>query len=128
MLGVNPETVCYIIDKAHEFHAKEEVVVPEMPNESTDDWALQVLADHLEDPTFVELKDTINSLDPEQQCNLVALMWLGRGDFSEDEWESALSEARGEWTRHTAEYLIGTPLVADFLEEGLSMLGYSCEE
>lgn len=128
MLGVNPETVCYIIDKAHEFHAKEEVVIPEMPNESTDDWALQVLADHLEDPTFVELKDTINSLDPEQQCNLVALMWLGRGDFSEDEWESALSEARGEWTRHTAEYLIGTPLVADFLEEGLSMLGYSCEE
>ena len=128
MLGVNPETVCYIIDKAHEFHAKEEVVIPETPNESSDDWALQVLADHAEDPTLLELKDTIGSLDPEQQCNLVALMWLGRGDFAEEEWAAALAEARGEWTPHTAEYLIGTPLVADFLEEGLSMLGYSCGE
>jgi len=128
MIGVNPETVCYIIDKAHEFHAKEEVVIPETPNESSDDWALQVLADHAEDPTFIELKGTIGNMDPEQQCNLVALMWLGRGDFSEDEWEAALAEARSEWTRHTAEYVIGTPLVADFLEEGLSMLGYSCEE
>ena len=128
MLGVNPQTVCYIIGKAHEFHAKEEVVIPETPNESADDWALQVLADHVDDPTYNELKDAIDSMDSEQQCNLVALMWVGRGDFSEQEWEAALEEARDNWTRHTAEYLIGTPLVADYLEEALSMLGYSCEE
>ena len=29
---------------------------------------------------------------------------------------------------HTADYLLGTPLRADFLEEGLSQFGRSCEE
>ncbi|MGA9084443.1 MAG: DUF3775 domain-containing protein [Pseudolabrys sp.] len=28
----------------------------------------------------------------------------------------------------TATYLLGMPLLGDFLEEGLSLLGYSCEE
>ncbi len=37
-------------------------------------------------------------------------------------------EAARAHNDRTAEYLIGTPLVGDFLEEGLSKLGYSCEE
>jgi hypothetical protein len=57
----------------------------------------------------------------------VALMWLGRGDYDLEEWEDALEQARESWSAHTAEYLIATPLVADYLEEGLSMHGYSCE-
>ena len=55
-------------------------------------------------------------------------MWLGRGDFGVEEWESALQQAREAWTPRTADYLIGTPLVADYLEEGLSELGYSCSD
>jgi hypothetical protein len=37
-------------------------------------------------------------------------------------------EAAQAHNERTADYLLGTPLVGDFLEEGLSMLGYSCEE
>ncbi len=128
MLEINPETVCFIISKAHEFHAKEQVVIPEEPNNPGDDWGLQVLADHVDDPTFQEIKDTIEDLDQDQQIQLVALMWIGRGDFSGDEWDTAVAEAEQSWTRRTAEYLIGTPLVADYLEEGLAELGYGCEE
>ncbi|MFQ5487162.1 MAG: DUF3775 domain-containing protein [Gammaproteobacteria bacterium] len=128
MLELNPEIVCFIIDKAHEFHAKEQVVIPEEPINPSDDWALQVLADHEDDPTYLELKTTIDDLEPDQQEALVALMWLGRGDYEVDEWEAALRTAHESHNERTAEYLIATPLLADYLAEGLSLLGYSCEE
>jgi hypothetical protein len=86
MLEVNPEIVCFIIIKAREFHAKEEVVIPEEPSAPGDDWALQVLADHSDDLTYLELSSTIDDLEPGQQASLVALMWLGRGDYDADEW------------------------------------------
>jgi Protein of unknown function (DUF3775) len=128
MLDLSLDKVCFIVLKAREFHAKEEVVIPEEPSSPTDDWALQILADHRGDPSYQELKYLIDSMDEEEQVNLVALMWLGRGDYSADEWEEALSEARNRLSSHTAEYIIGTPLIADYLEEGLSAFGYSCEE
>jgi len=128
MLGISPDKVCFIIQKAREFHAKEEVVIPEEPSSPTDDWALQVLADHANDPCYQEMKYLIEAMDEEEQVNLVALLWLGRGDYSADEWAAALSEARSNLSNHTAEYVIGTPLVADYLEEGLYELGYTCEE
>lgn len=128
MLDINPETVCFIIAKAHEFHAKEEVVIPDTPLSPGDDWALQILADHDDDPTLQELQSVIDDLDPDQQVQLVALMWLGRGDFDIEEWNTALAEARSNRNARTASYLLGTPLVADYLQEGLSLHGYSCDD
>lgn len=128
MLELNPEIVCLIIARAREFHAKEQVVLPEEPFNAGDDWALQTLADHLDDMTYREVIDAIENLEPDQQASLVALMWLGRGDFEPDEWDGALEQALDQATDRTAEYLLATPLVADFLEEGLDLLGYSCEE
>lgn len=128
MLEMNPEIVCLIITRAREFHAKEQVVLPEEPFNPGDDWALQTLADHLDDLTYREVIDAIDNLEPDQQASLVALMWLGRGDFDVEEWDAALTQAQEQANDRTAEYLLATPLVADFLEEGLDLLGYSCEE
>ena len=128
MLELNPETVCFLISKAKEFHAKEEVVIPDEPFSPSEDWARQVLADHEGDLTFQEFKASVDDLEPDQQVAVVALMWLGRGDYDEDQWEAACIDAKSEWTPRTAEYLMATPLVADYLDEGLSLLGYSCDE
>ncbi|MFN2348234.1 MAG: DUF3775 domain-containing protein [Thioalkalivibrio sp.] len=128
MLEMNPDIVCAVIERAREFHAKEAVVIPEEPGSPADDWAMQVLADHVDDMTYMDLKTQLEDLDPEQQVTLVAIMWLGRGDFEADEWDTAVEEAKDNWTPHMADYLIATPLVADYLTEGLDMLGYSCEE
>lgn len=125
---INPETVCRILTGIREFQAKEEVVLPEVTGSANDDWALQVLADHGDDLTYDETRTAIDDLEPDQQTALVALMWLGRGDFLEAEWEDALAMAEESWNPRTAEYLLATPLAADYLEEGLSLLGYSCEE
>lgn len=128
MLELNPETVCLIIARAREFHAKEQVVLPDEPFNPGDDWALQTLADHLDDLTYREVIDAIEDLEPDQQAQLVALMWLGRGDFDVEEWDAAVVQALEQANDRTAEYLLATPLVADFLEEGLDLLGYACDQ
>jgi len=64
MLDTRLETLCYIIAKAREFQAKEEVVIPETPSSPSDDWALQVLADHVDDMTLQEIRSTVEDLDP----------------------------------------------------------------
>ncbi|KPK40333.1 MAG: hypothetical protein AMJ69_02555 [Gammaproteobacteria bacterium SG8_47] len=127
MLDVNPDTVCFLIAKAREFHAQEEVVIPDVPNSPAEDWGRQALAAHADDPTFQEFKSTIDDLEPDQQHNVVALLWIGRGDFDASEWNAALDEAREQWTSETAEYLMAHPFLADYLLEGLTLLGYDCE-
>ena len=127
MLNVNPDTVCFLISKARIFHSKEDVVMPDLPDSPSEDWALQALADHAEDTVFQEFKSTIEDLEPDQQQEVVALMWVGREEFDAEEWDAAVEEARAEWTETTAEYLIAHPQLADYLREGLDALGYTCE-
>ena len=81
-LELNPETVRYIINMAREFQVQEGATSIEDPISPSDDWAMQALADQEGDPTQDELKIAIQDLEPDQQVQLVALMWLGRGSFS----------------------------------------------
>jgi len=127
MLNLNPDTVCFLVARARVFHSKEEVVLPDPTDSPADDWGRQVLADHGDDAVFQEFKSTIEDLEPDQQQEVVALMWLGRGEFDAAEWEDAVEEARNSWTPSTAEYQIAHPQLADHLLEGLDLLGYSCE-
>ncbi len=130
MLNINPETVCFIISKARQFQAKEEVVITEVPYSSADDWALQILANHIDDPCVQEVKATVRDLEPDQQAELVALMWLGRDDYLLSEWDSATADAAESLTDITdpGAYLLAHPLVANYLLEGLIQHGVSCEE
>lgn len=128
MLSVHPDTICFIIAKAREFQAKEQVVIPETPSSPSDDWALQVLADHIDDLSLLEVKTTVQDLSPEQQAELVALMWLGRGDYDIEDWYTAIEDAQHAQSDNTAQYLLAHPYVSDYLEEGLIQHGYSCEE
>lgn len=120
-LDLSTEAVQFVIDKTHEFHERDDVILPEDTQGA--DLAPQDVLQFTEgfggDAFYQELTDMINDLDPDQQMALVALMWVGRGDFSLDEWDDALSQARESWTNHTAEYLVSTPLLADYLGEGL---------
>lgn len=118
-IELNRDTVQFLIDKAHEFHARDDVTFPEEPEVADEYWSSQVVADFGHDTYYQELKTTIDDLEPDQQMSLVALMWIGRGDFLISEWTDALQSAEQSWTDHTADYLIGTSLLADYLAEGL---------
>ncbi len=64
----------------------------------------------------------------DEQVDLVALMRLGRGDGTLADWDDLRNEAQLQHNAQTAAYLLGEPMVADYLEEGLSQLGLSCAD
>ena len=64
----------------------------------------------------------------DEQIDLVALMWLGRGDGDLDNWKDLRTEASRAHNNRTASYLIETPMLADYLDEALSQLGKSPED
>ncbi len=127
-LAISTEKVCFVIIKAREFDAKDETTEPDPGSNPSDDKDVSVLEEHADDPVVEELTSLISSLSEDEQIDLVALMWLGRDDYSVGDWPTVREEAARAHNDRTAEYLIGTPLLGDFLEEGLSKLGYSCEE
>jgi len=127
-LTISSEKVCFIIFKAREFDVKDEVTEPDPGSNPSDDKDVTVLEDHEDDPVLEELTSLIDSLSEDEQIDLVALAWLGRDDYSASDWPTVREEAARAHNERTAGYLLGMPLLGDFLQEGLSMLGYSCQE
>lgn len=127
-LHIPLDTLCSLIELAREFHAKEEVVFPEMPASPSDDWALQVLADHSDDYNVAEFNSIVNEMSERQRSELVGLMWVGRGDFSIEEWEDAVDEALGDFSIRAAAYVLAHPMLSDHLEEGMIAFDLSCED
>lgn len=127
-LTISPEKVCFIIVKAKEYDAKDETTEPDPGSNPSDDKDIAVLEEHADDPVVEELTSFINALSEDEQIDLVTLAWLGRDNYSASDWPAVREEAAQAHNDRTAEYLLGTPLLGDFLEEGLSMLGYSCED
>jgi hypothetical protein len=128
VLTISPEKVCFVIVKAKEFDVKDAVTEPDPGSNPSDDQEMAVLEDHEDDPAIEELTSLINALSEDEQIDLVALAWLGRGDYSAEDWPAVREEAARAHNENTAGYLLGMPLLGDFLEEGLSLLGRSCEE
>lgn len=128
MLHIPLDAICYIIAKTRELQAKEDVVIPDSPSSPTEDWALQVLADHSGDYTLAELAHYIGEMGQRQRAELIALMWVGRGDYTIDDWEQAVDDAIGDHSVRATPYLLSHPMVSDDLEEGLIAHGYSCED
>jgi hypothetical protein len=127
-LTISPEKVCFVIIKAREFDAKEEVEEPDPGSNPSDDKDVEILEDYPDDPVVEEITSFVNSLSVDEQVDLVTLMWLGRDDYTAADWDSVREEAASAHNNRTAEYLLGTPNLGDLLEEGLSMLGFSCED
>ncbi|MGO9006682.1 MAG: DUF3775 domain-containing protein [Beijerinckiaceae bacterium] len=127
-LTILPEKVCFFIIKAREFDVKDEVTESDPGSNPTDDKDVSILENHEDDPVVEELTSFINDLSEDEQIDLVALVWLGRDDYTVSDWPTVREEAARAHNQRTAQYLLGIPLLGDFLEEGLSMLGHSCEE
>ena len=94
-LNLSGATVCHLVELARHVHAQEAVTIPEDPGNPDDgDWPAQILADHRQDTALQEFHAVVEDLETDQQQERVALLWLGRGDYSEEEWDEALSLAR----------------------------------
>ena len=124
-LEISPTKVGYVIVKAREYAAK---VAAWDDSASSEHDAESILEAFSDDATLAELKGFIRDLNEDEQVALVALAWIGRGSFAPEELDEALKTARAERTNRTEEYLLGMPLLPDYLEEALDGLGYSVED
>ncbi len=123
-LGISAEKVRIVIAKARQFDAKEGDSDPDEGSNAADDGMADVLEDDPDnDEVRQELIAFINGLNEDEQINLVALAWLGRGTYDIEDWDEALDTARTEHNKRTAQYLLGLPLLGDYLADGLEAFG-----
>jgi len=119
----NLDNLEFIIAKAREYDVQVPAVDEDSGSNPGDDRDVDILDASLDNPTRKELFAAIRSLNEDQRIELLALMWVGRGDFSPEEWDEASDRHNGR----EAKYLIGTPLLGDYIEEGLVSLGIDVE-
>ncbi len=75
-----------------------------------------------------ELRAFIANLNEDEQAALTAVMWIGRETFDPAELDEAIETAKAEASAPTEDYLMGIPMLADYLEDGLNALGISMAE
>jgi hypothetical protein len=122
-LAISAEKVGFLIEKTREYDVKEGVSDPDSGSNGADDNMIDVLEDDGNDPVAREITGFINAMTEDEQIDLVALMRLGRGDGSVEEWDDLRREAADGYTGDTAGALLGEPLVSDYLAEGLEEFG-----
>jgi hypothetical protein len=127
-LAISPEKVCFIVLKVRHFDVKDAPTVSDEGSDPPDEEMRSVLEDRPDDPVRQELAAFISALNFDEQADLVTLMWMGRGDGTLDDWYELRDTACSEHSNRTARYLLGTPLLADFLAEGLAQFSLTCEE
>ena len=127
-LSISTEKLGFIVIKAREFDVKVDPVEPEPGSNPLDDDEREVLEDYADDPTYQELVDALESLNEDELVEVIALVWLGRGDYEPGDWSQAVADARDIRNERAVAYLVGTPNLGDELEEGLASLGLSVED
>ena len=131
-MDIAVETVCYVIHRAREVMADLDPLEDEPGHHAADDTMRDDPPEEdsgaVDNPEYDDLKAFIDSLNDDEQANLVALTWIGRGTYTADDWDEAVEVAHEEHPKRVARYLLTQPLLADELEEGLSELGFSCED
>lgn len=125
MLTINTDKVCFVIVKAREIESEDEGMEADASNE-TDDKFTSVLTEEAYETVRNEITSFIDAMDIDEQAELVALVWIGRGDFSAEELAAAVAEARSRREGSTSAYLLGIPLLASYLENGLGEFGETC--
>ena len=136
MIEVDVDKIAFIIAKSREFEAQDAVheevggdglATNEIQDETFQDTLASPADEESDDATLDEVKAWIRSINDDDQCQIVALAWIGRGDFTSDDWDEAVKAATDGHNDRTAEYLLGMPLLPDYLAEGLSQFGLAYE-
>lgn len=123
-LGISLESVAAIATAARAVQEGEESGA--LAREEEDEEGLDAEDDENMDEDA--LRAFIADLNEDEQASLIALAWIGRGDYTGEEFEEARNLARERNIRDTGDYLLGIDMLADMLEQGLDELGLSLED
>lgn len=124
-IALPAQKLAYIIEKAREFDAQVEEDDPDSGSNPSDDMEVAILEATPDNPTEDELAAALANLNDDELTELLALLWVGRGDYDRASWRDAVRQAREAKNRRIVRYLAGTPMLGDLIEEGLAELGVS---
>jgi hypothetical protein len=123
-LSIDPDYLRLLVVKVRSFMAKEETDLPDDASNFTDaEVPIAALQDEEGDLSREEVLEEIRGLSPRQQAELVALMWLGRGDAEPEEWGDLVASAIERREIPTETYLLDHPLLAEHWLDGMERLG-----
>ncbi|MBV9861974.1 MAG: DUF3775 domain-containing protein [Alphaproteobacteria bacterium] len=126
-LRISTEKVCAFIEAARELAGK---VPPTTGDRTTtgDDSKLVTIEDYPgEDDRRQQTVEFIAGLNVEEQVDLLALIFLGRGDYDIEEWEDALDAARTEIADRDPDYMIGDAALPEYLGDALNAFDRTCD-
>lgn len=127
-LGISLETVATVVDYARAIQVKEET---DLDHGETEDETSEasLLREDPQDTSEDALRAFISELNEDEQASLIALAWVGRGDYGPDDWDEAraLAAERNDG-RDAAEYLLHMDMLGDLLAEGVAAFGLSVED
>jgi hypothetical protein len=124
-IGVSSEKVCSLIETLREYAGRELPTGPEDVEEG-DDGPMELMEDRPDDPSLTEAADFIAGLSLDERVALQALLWLGRGDYTIDEWPAALAEARRRESTGDLDFALAIESTPGEFDDGLAAFGRSC--
>jgi Protein of unknown function (DUF3775) len=130
-LRISVEKVCALIEAARKLAGK----VPSTAGDRTttgDDSKLATIDEpegigEDQDARRRETIEFIAGLNVDEQTDLLALIWLGRGDYGIEEWDDALTEAEARIAARDPDYMIGDAALPEYLGDGLEAFGLTCD-
>src|SRR5574342_444411 len=122
-IEVSLDKLAQIVLLARAYDAQTSESDPDEASNASDDRLISVLETQADNPIGQELREAIESLSDDEQAVLVALTWIGRGDFEGDEFDKAISTALERRQGSTVDYLVGVPLLGDLVELGAAACG-----
>ena len=120
------DKVCELILRMREIDVKDGMTDPDSGSNPIDDGSTDVLTSSADDSTEEQVREFLEGLNDDERHDIVAIAWIGRGDFEPEDWAEARRTARERESLSTGDYLIGIQNVGDLLDEGLAALGRSC--
>jgi hypothetical protein len=127
-LSISSEKVCFLIVKAREFDVQDVDTELEDGANATDDRMIDVLEESSDNPVEQEIRVFVAEMDEGEKADLIGLLRLGRGDGTMEEWQAMRAEGMREHAGNVAAWLLGEPMLGDYLEEGLAQFGITCSE
>ncbi|CAA2102234.1 MULTISPECIES: DUF3775 domain-containing protein [Methylobacterium] len=126
-MDIAVDKVTEIILRVRALDVKEGATDPDSGSNPIDDGSTDVLTSGTDDATESEVRSMISGLNDDERANLLALLYVGRGDMEAEEWGEAVRFARereavGEGALHE---IMASPDAGDLLDEGLAALGIS---
>ena len=129
------ETLCRIVLRAREYEAQtpSDYDADEAADnvDDEDEGALSVLDDSINDSVEEELRSIMEDLGEDQLIEVLALCWVGAGNYDASDWDEALQDAQDMHddggSEGVIDELLDMPLLPSVLEAGLAAFDLSCD-